>query len=214
MIGTSMASPHVAGMVALMQSAAVGAGRAPLTPTQVKQVLQMTATPFTVAPPFNQSQGPGIANAAAAVLAATQPIPADSGTVIANRIAASTSGAAGDAKLFKIVVPAGKTSVNLRTFGGTGNVSLYVARDRVPTTASFDRSSVKPGNSETVLITNPPAGTYYLLVVGETAFGNVSVMGVYYCPQARRLVGSRASSAPRWRRAPLTSRVALDPAWP
>ena len=109
---------------------------------QVKQVLQMTSTPFTIAPPFNQSQGPGIANAAAAALAATQPIPADTGTLIANRIAASTSGAAGDAKLFKIVVPAGRTSVNLRTFGGTGNVSLYVARDRVPTTASFDRSSV------------------------------------------------------------------------
>ncbi|WP_197426961.1 S8 family peptidase [Noviluteimonas gilva] len=179
MIGTSMASPHVAGIVALMQSAAVGAGRSPLTPMQVKQVLQMTATPFTVVPPFNQSQGPGIANAAAAVLASTLPIPADSGTVIANRIATATSGAAGDAKLFKIVVPAGKASVNLRTFGGTGNVSLYVARDRVPTTASFDRSSVKPGNSETVLIANPPAGTYYLLVVGEVAFGNVSVMGVY-----------------------------------
>ena len=99
MIGTSMASPHVAGIVALMQSAAVGAGRAPLTPTQVKQVLQMTATPFTVVPPFNQSQGPGIANAAAAVLAATLPIPADSGTVIANRIATATSGAAGDAQV-------------------------------------------------------------------------------------------------------------------
>jgi serine protease len=179
MIGTSMASPHVAGIVALMQSAAVGAGRSPLTPMQVKQVLQSTATPFTVVPPFNQSQGPGIANAAAAVLAATLPIPADNGTVIANRIATSTSGTAGDAKLFKLVVPAGRTSVNLRTFGGTGNVSLYVARDRVPTTASFDRSSVKPGNSETVLLTNPVAGTYYLLVVGETAFGNVSVMGLY-----------------------------------
>ena len=64
-------------------------------------------------------------------------------------------------------------------YGGTGNVSLYVARDRVPTAASFDRSSAKPGNSETVQITNPPAGTYYLLVVGENAFGNVSVMGTY-----------------------------------
>jgi serine protease len=145
----------------------------------VKQVLQTTAIPFTVAPPFNQSQGPGIANAAAAVLAATQPIPADTGTLLVNRIASITSGAAGDTRLFKIVVPAGKTSVNLRTYGGTGNVSLYVARDRVPTTASFDRSSVKAGNTETVVLTYPQAGTYYLLVVGEAAFGNVSVMGVY-----------------------------------
>lgn len=179
MIGTSMAAPHVAGIVALMQSAAVGAGRAPLTPAQVKQVLQMTAIPFTVAPPFNMPQGPGIADAAAAVHAATQDIPPDNGTLLANRIAMASTGTAGDAKLFRIIVPAGRTSLNLRTYGGTGNVSLYTARDRIPTASDHDRVSAKAGNSETVVIANPPAGTYYLLVVGETAFANVSVMGLY-----------------------------------
>ncbi|MFC3550977.1 S8 family peptidase [Lysobacter cavernae] len=180
MIGTSMASPHVAGVVALMQSAAVAAGRPALTPAQVKTILRNTAKPFTVAPPVSKPQGPGIVNAAAAVEAATQDIPVDQGELLSNRVAlAGQTGAAGDAKLYKIVVPAGKTSLNLRTYGGTGNVSIYVGYERMPSATSFDRKSAKPGNSEAVVITNPVAGTYYLSVVGETAFANVSVMGLY-----------------------------------
>lgn len=180
MQGTSMASPHVAAVVAMMQSAANAAGKPALTPAQVKTLLRTTVSPFVVQPPVSKSQGPGIVNAAAAVLAASQDIPADQGALLDNRIAlGGQGGGAGDTLLYKIVVPAGKTSLNLRTYGGTGNVSIYVAHERVPTSTSFDRKSVKPGNSETVAITNPVAGTYYLAVVGETAFANVSVMGLY-----------------------------------
>ncbi len=163
-----------------MQSAAVGAGRPPLTPAQGKTLLRTTVSPFVVAPPVAYAQGPGIANAAAAVAAATQDIPPDEGELLDNRVALNgLTGAAGDALLYKIHVPAGKTSVNLRTYGGTGNVSLYSAFDRIPTTADHDRKSAKPGNTEAILITRPTAGMYYLLVVGETAFSGVSVTGVY-----------------------------------
>lgn len=179
-IGTSQASPHVAGTVALMQSARVAAGKAVLTPAEVKTMLRNTAKPFTVLPPLAKPQGPGILDAAAAVFAATQDIPADTSTLLTNRVAlAGQSGTSGEAVVYKIVVPAGKTSVNLRTYGGTGDVSLYVARDRVPTASSYDRKSVKSGNSETVVITSPAAGTYYMTVVGETAFANVSVLALY-----------------------------------
>ena len=88
------------------------------------------------------------------------------------------TGAAGETRLYRIVVPAGRASLNLHSYGGTGNVSLYVACDRVPTAASFDRKSVGPGNAETVVFIRPAAGTYYLLLVGETAFVNVSVQGM------------------------------------
>ncbi|UHQ19195.1 S8 family serine peptidase [Lysobacter sp. KIS68-7] len=179
-IGTSQATPHVAGVVALMQSAAVAAGKPVLTPSQVKSLLRSTAKPWTVIPPTNKPQGAGILDAAAAVYAATQDFPVDTSELLTNRTALSgQTGGAGDVLTYKIVVPAGRTSINLRTYGGTGDVSLYVARDRVPTVASYDRKSVKAGNSETVVITNPPAGTYYLTVVGEVAFGNLTVMGVY-----------------------------------
>lgn len=99
---------------------------------------------------------------------------------LVNKVATSVQpGSAGQQRLYSISVPAGLTSINLRTYGGTGNVSLYVSRDAVPTPSVYDRTSVKPGNSETVAITNPLSGTYYLLVVGEAAFSGVSVMAVY-----------------------------------
>ncbi|GAB3368410.1 S8 family peptidase [Lysobacter rhizosphaerae] len=179
MIGTSMASPHVAGVVAQMQSAAVASGHPPLTMVQVKNVLRATATPWTVLPPVSKPQGPGIINAAAAVYAATQAIPPTQGILLANRIAETgQTGTAGESILYKFVVPAGKTSLNLRTYGGTGDVSIYMARARIPTTSDYDLKSVKPGNNEAVFVTKPAAGNYYLLVVGETAFTDLSVLGM------------------------------------
>jgi len=66
MAGTSMASPHVAGIVALMQ-AARGA-KPPLTPAQVESVLKSSLRAF---PGSNDKAiGNGIVDAAAAVAAA------------------------------------------------------------------------------------------------------------------------------------------------
>ncbi len=49
--GASMASPHVAGVVALVQSAAIGLGDGPLTPAAVEALLKQTSRPFPVTPP-------------------------------------------------------------------------------------------------------------------------------------------------------------------
>lgn len=180
MIGTSQASPHVAATVALMQSAAVAAGKPALTPAQIKKILRSTAKPFAVTPPVSTPLGAGILDAAAATYAATQDVSDDEAELLSNRVAVTgLTGAAGDELLYMIEVPAGTRSLNLRSYGGTGDVSLYVAYNDVPTTTLYDRKSVKPGNSEAVVYTSPAPGTYYVRVVGVQPFANVSVMGVY-----------------------------------
>ncbi|OOG40220.1 PA domain-containing protein [Rhodanobacter sp. C05] len=90
------------------------------------------------------------------------------------------SGTAGGASLYKLEVPAGALALTLRTLGGTGDVSLFVKIGAEPSETSNDFKSVHAGtNSESVAIARPVAGTYYVKVVGVTAFSGVTVQGSY-----------------------------------
>lgn len=72
--GTSMAAPHISGLVTLMQAAAMaGTPKRLLTPTEVLNIIQNTAKPFTAAEPVCSvpgTCGAGRADAGAAVAAA------------------------------------------------------------------------------------------------------------------------------------------------
>ncbi|QNH14095.1 S8 family peptidase [Xanthomonas sp. SI] len=181
--GTSMASPHVAAVAALVQSAVIAAGNAPLTPAALETLLKQTARPFPVSIPTSTPIGTGIVDAKAALDKALE-VPCDPqteecappATALTNKVAvAGLTGAAGNEVLYSFEAEAGAV-LSFLTYGGSGNVSLYVSFDKEPSTTSYDAKSARPGNNETVRFTAPQAGTYYVKLVGTSSYSGVSLV--------------------------------------
>ncbi|PPV06874.1 protease [Xanthomonas bromi] len=179
--GTSMAAPHVAAVAALVQSALASAGKTPLRPSQLQAVLRQTARAFPVAPPAATPIGTGIVDATAAM---DYVINNCSGSTckpltipLSNRTPLTAQSAGVDEeRLYSYTATAG-TPLNVISYGGGGNVAVYVKFGAEPTTSSYDLRSVRAGNAQTVRLPSPQAGTYFIkLVGGDGGFSNVSLM--------------------------------------
>jgi hypothetical protein len=89
------------------------------------------------------------------------------------------SGDAGEALLFAIEVPEGAAMLNILSYGGSGDVSLYASNGAEPSPGDADAHSERRGNSETIRIAKPAAGTYYIKVVGVKAFDRLTLQARY-----------------------------------
>jgi len=88
-------------------------------------------------------------------------------------------GAAGESAVFRIEVPAGARSLRLLSYGGSGDVSLYAARGRLPGADDFDGRSQRPGNNETIAIEAPTAGAWFVRVVGVRAYRGLALRATF-----------------------------------
>ncbi|MET3151053.1 peptidase S8 [Stenotrophomonas maltophilia] len=173
--GTSMAAPHVAGVVALMQSVAPS----PLSPAQVESIIKSTARPLPGA--CSGGCGAGIIDADAAVTAAingTTPNPG--GTVLQNNVPVTGLGAASGASLsYTVNVPAGSTQLRVAISGGSGDADLYLRQGSAPTDTVYTCRPYLSGNNETCTVNSPTAGTWYVRVKAYSTFSGVTVNAQY-----------------------------------
>ena len=176
---TSMATPHVTGVAAIVWS-----NNPDCSATEVRNALKSTAIDLDVAGRDDKT-GYGLVQAKAAsdALAAscsTTTTPPTGGNVLANGVAiTSLSGAASEELSFTMEVPAGATDLNFTMAGGTGDADLYIKFGSAPTTSNYECRSWAGGNGESCPIPTVQAGTYHVKVIGYSAFTGASLTGSF-----------------------------------
>lgn len=182
--GTSMAAPHVAGIAALIYSAALNANRALPTPREVRDILTQTSKIFPVKPLLRV--GAGIVDANQAVArAAGATAGGDEGVAVnlsKSQLLSGLSAAQGDWQLYRLEVPANARNLQIRTLGGSGQLKLYVritrASERDGTGADY--SSTRAGTTQNVQTVLPVSDSYFIrLVGGAGGYKNVSLTATY-----------------------------------
>ncbi len=126
------------------------------------------------------------AAAAASVTAAWDAVGAPGGsggggtTTLTNGVAVTgLSASTGAWKHFKITVPSGQSQLQIVMSGGTGDADLYVKRGAQPTSSSYDYRPYLTGNNETVTVTNPVAGDWYISLYAYSTYSSVTLKATY-----------------------------------
>jgi serine protease len=176
--GTSMATPHVTGVAALAWSNNISC-----TAAQVRAALKATAIDLETTGRDDKTGYGLVQTKAASDYLANNCNGTGGGTgsnELANGVAkTSLAGAKNEELSFTMTVPAGATDLNFAMLGGSGDADLYVKFGSAPTTSSYDCRPWKSGNTESCPITTAQAGTYYVKVIGYSAFSGVSLTGSY-----------------------------------
>ncbi len=89
------------------------------------------------------------------------------------------SASTGNWLYFKITVPSGQTQLKVVTSGGSGDGDLYVKLGALPTTSSYDGRSTGSTTAETVTISNPAAGDWYIGFYAYSSFSGASLTATY-----------------------------------
>jgi vibriolysin len=78
--------------------------------------------------------------------------------------------------LYRIDVPDGLASLRISIAGGTGDCDLYVRYGLRPSLTDYDFAPYLDGNDETVTITTPAPGYWYILLYGFGSYSGVSLL--------------------------------------
>ncbi|MBS2539886.1 collagenase [Catenulispora sp. NF23] len=89
------------------------------------------------------------------------------------------SAAAGAIDYFYIDVPAGTSTLTITTAGGTGTAYLLYDPSTWATPSAYTQGSQNSGTTQSLTISNPPAGYQYISLYGQAAFSGVTITTSY-----------------------------------
>jgi len=184
MSGTSMASPHVAGVAALVWSHHTQCSAA-----QVRAAMGSTAQDLGTSGRDN-SYGHGLIQAKAMHDALgnscgggtdpdPDPDPDPTPGELTNGVPKTgLNGASGSQASYTFAVPAGATNVSVTMSGGSGDADLHTKFGSAATLSSYDCRPYLNGNSETCSLSQA-GGTHYVMLHGYAAYSGVTLTGSY-----------------------------------
>lgn len=168
--GTSMASPHVAGIAALYLSGNTGA-----SPAQVANAIINNASSGRLS-----GIGSGSPNRLAYSLFGNGDDGGSGSTGLVNGVPQTgLSGSQGSERHFTIQIPSGASNLEISMSGGSGDADLYVRRGAPPTTSSYDCRPWRNGNNESCASASPQAGTWYIMIRGYSSYSGVSLVASF-----------------------------------
>lgn len=171
--GTSMASPHVAGVAALYLDENPN-----LSPAQVTNLLATRATAGKVTDAKTGSPNKLLFSLASDDGGCGNNCPVDE-TPLQNNLGIAISGATGSATYYYIDVPANAASLGINLAGGSGDADIYVSQGQKPTTTSYQCRPYQNGNNESCNFTAPAAGRWYVMVQGYNNYANAQLTASY-----------------------------------
>ncbi len=172
--GTSMAAPHVAGVAALMKSAAPSA-----TPAQIESVLKSTARSL----PGSCSGGCGAgiidAGEAVAVISGDSDGDPDDGDTSGSMTESNLSASTGNTLSYQIEIPAGASLLSVSISGNDSDADLYVRYGSAPTTSRYDCRPYLSSSNESCSFSSPASGTWYINVRAYSSFSGVTLTATW-----------------------------------
>ncbi len=180
MNGTSMASPHVAGVAALVWS-----NHPECSNAEIRTVLGATAEDMG-STGRDVFFGHGIVKAKAAsdyisengCEADIEPPPPPSATELVDDVPfMGVFGGTNEQLRYVMDVPEDQTSVTFTISGGFGDADLYVRAGAEPDLNTYDCRPYRTGNIESCSFNNPTPGFWHVMLHGYTTFSGVTLMG-------------------------------------
>ncbi len=166
--GTSMAAPHVAGVTAMFMSI-----RPQANPNEVSSSI------ITNSVKDKLSQVLSSPNRMLNTAFIGQELDLEN-NVLQNGVNKKiTSSPRGEELHYRLILPSGVTSLEVRIFGGAGDADLYVKSGLSPTLNQYDCRPYKNGNEETCNFVNPNEGEYHIMIRAYSSYSNLQLVANY-----------------------------------